>query len=170
MHSQTTNPRAVQRLVPKKKRKPHAHGDGSYEEPAEDEHDAHGKLAEHGGDAKAKGDALPALPPGCMAESWRYMDEEKTLLLISGYVWDVKELAKGHGMPLKGPCWPFLLTRAADQNRPSRCDKWGHENEKSTAHKFSIDHYLLVVLPLFTPWDACPGKFLERSPRCELPF
>ena len=77
-----------------------------------------------------------------MVESWRYMDEEKTFLLVSGYVWDLKKLAKALGMPLKGPCWPYLLTRCANKNRPSRCDKWGkkgHENANSTAHKFTID-------------------------------
>ena len=127
----------------KKKRKSHTHGDGSCEDQSmlawiqeEDERDAQDQG--RGGDDKAK----EGMPPGCMVDSWRYLNKEKTLLLISGYVWDLKDLSKALSMPLKGPCWPFLLTRATAQNRPSRCDKWGqqgHENAKSAAHKFSID-------------------------------
>lgn len=80
------------------------------------------------------------LPPGVLAGAWKWLDKGKTLLCISGRVWNVKELATHLGAPLSGanaPCWPYVLALCADKNRAARCDRWaasGHGGADAPPH------------------------------------
>ena len=82
------------------------------------------------------------LPPGVLGGTWKWLDKAKTLLCISGRVWNIKELAKHLGVPVSGPsapCWPYLLAICDDKNRPARCDRWatqGHGTAKDPPHAF----------------------------------
>ena len=79
-------------------------------------------------------------PPGSMPNASRYLNEGRDLV-ISGRVWHLARIAAHLGVPLKGPCWPFLLSSCEDQNRPSRCKHWGqrnHESATSAAHRLKL--------------------------------
>ena len=82
-----------------------------------------------------------ALPPGVLAGSWKWLDAGKTLICVSGRVWNLKELAKHLGVPIHGPtapCWPYVLSLCEDKNRSARCDRWetsGHGGAGSPPHK-----------------------------------
>ena len=76
------------------------------------------------------------LPPCILSNSWKWLDNGKTALVISGRVWNVKEIAKHLGLPLTGdkaPCWPYYLAMCEKKNRPARCGRWGAKGHGAAA-------------------------------------
>ena len=81
-----------------------------------------------------------ALPPGSLHNTSRYINDGRDLV-ISGRVWHLGRIAAHLGVPVRGPCWPFLLAACPDRNRPSRCQHWGqrnHESATSAAHRLEL--------------------------------
>ena len=82
--------------------------------------------------------ASEGLPHGCLRNSWKLLSGNK-LLIISGKAWDLPKCSRKLGIPLQGPCWPFLLSLCEDKNRLARCDKVNdskHAAADSEAHKW----------------------------------
>ena len=78
-------------------------------------------------------------PPGSLVASWLWLQPKK-LLLVSGYVWDVPGMAKKLGVTVQSKCWPWLLSRKQEVNRPTICDSWGksgHQTLTDAAHVIS---------------------------------
>ena len=99
------------------------------------------------------------MPPGPLPEASRYLNEGKDLV-ISGRVWHLPKIADHLGVPLRGPCWPFLLSLCTDQNRPLRCRHWGqrnHESATSAAH--------LLTLPSGRLFGQLDRHLLSTDPR-----
>ena len=100
---------------------------------------------------RAVGGGGNPLPPGSLSRSWKWLDQAKRKLVISGRVWNITELAKHLGCAASGvdaPCWPYVLCLCEDKNRPSRCPAWnakdhGTENGKPHAWLAKIDAHAL---------------------------
>lgn len=74
--------------------------------------------------------------PGSQTAAWTWIHQDKELY-ISGYVWNVAELAKLARIPVSSKCWPWLLSTRQAANKPSLCDKWaksGHTSPSDAAH------------------------------------
>ena len=98
------------------------------------------------------------LQPGSLSIASRYLNEGRDLV-TSGRVWHLQRIAAHLGVPLRGLCWPFLLSLCADQNRPLRCKHWGqrnHETATSAAHLLRLppgmhfDRHLLSTSQRFS--------------------
>lgn len=86
------------------------------------------------------GPAAGGLQPGSMVATCKYLNNGKWLV-ASGRVWFLDAIASHLGVPIKGPCWPFLLSLCSDANRPARCPSWGqthHESQTSAAHALKL--------------------------------
>ena len=102
-------------------------------------------LVPHGtGGGPGAGGAV-ALSPGSLAKSWKWMNPAHSSILVSGRVWNLKEIAGHLHIPMAGakaPCWAYFLSPCAEQNRSARCDRWGqagHKTDDDAAHAFTIN-------------------------------
>ena len=79
----------------------------------------------HKADVDPTPPASQGAPPGSLAQSWRYLQGGK-ILIISGRAWNVPGLCKHLGVKPGDICWPFALCLATkDPARLARCDKFG---------------------------------------------
>ena len=93
--------------------------------------------------------ASQGAPPGSLAQSWRYLQGGKTLI-VSGRAWKIPGLCKHLGVKPGDICWPFALCLATkDQARLARCDKFGKPNHGSVGKGA---HVLLDLAKLDSFW------------------
>lgn len=101
-----------------------------------------------------------AAKPGSQANRHRW-GNGKSLLYISGQVWNVKGIADKFKLDVNAYCWPYLLASCAERNRASRCDKWGqagHKSDKDRAHVLPRE-----VSPASLKEFARPASVPERE-------
>lgn len=107
-----------------------------------DDPPSHKKSGEAGGsssNANPSGGTQPSSgppAPGSQTAAWTWIRHDKELY-ISGYVWNVAELAKLARIPVSSKCWPWLLSTRQEVNKPALCDKWaksGHASPSDAAH------------------------------------
>jgi hypothetical protein len=92
------------------------------------------KLGEEGSSLSLQ--TVSSGPPGSLTASWMWLQPMK-VLFVSGTVFNVVAIAKKLGVSVNAKCWPWLLSRKAESNKPAICDhygKAGHKSEKDVAH------------------------------------
>ena len=93
---------------------------------------------------------------GALAHTWMWLDSDH--LLISGWVWAVRDVAEAHNIPVEARCWPVLLTSKVAHNKLAICAETGdplHANLQCDKH---------APLPGFDPKDpTVRAKYTRRA-------
>lgn len=74
--------------------------------------------------------------PGSLVVSQQWLSSGKELY-ISGLVWQIPNLARKLSVPAGSKCWPWILSRKSEANKPGICKEYGrpgHKHASDTAH------------------------------------